>query len=133
MKRVFIFLLLVIIIKIEVNGQTGNLSDKYKLDFVIPDIPAFKALNIDPSNILRPSDVKKFAVMLAPFYNNGNPGIPKNFALEFSPWKMQSKNWLLSDYYKDGIKRLSYNSSFSLGAATDSTDHPSKVAIGYRF
>ena len=133
MKRVFIFLLLVIIIKIEVKGQTGNLSDKYKLDFVIPDIPAFKALNIDPSNILRPSDVKKFAVMLAPFYNNGHPGIPKNFALEFSPWKMQSKNWLLSDYYNDGIKRLSYNSSFSLGAATDATDHPSKVAIGYRF
>jgi hypothetical protein len=117
---------------INLLAQTDKLSDKYKLNFVIPDIPAFKALNIDPSNILRPSDVKKFAVMLAPFYNNGKPGIPKNFALEFSPWKLQSKNWLLSDYYKSDFKRLSYNSSFSLGAVSDSTDHPSKIAAGYR-
>lgn len=133
MKRVSGFWLIIIIAHVNLIAQTDKLSDKYKLDFVIPDIPAFKALNIDPSNILRPSDVKKFAVMLAPFYNNGNPGIPKNFALEFSPWKLQSKNWLLSDYYKSGIKRLSYNSSFSLGAVSDSTDHPSKVAVGYRF
>jgi hypothetical protein len=133
MKKISSCCLIIIIVHIDLIAQSDKLSDKYKLDFVIPDIPAFKALNIDPSNILRPSDVKKFAVMLAPFYNNGHPGIPKNFALEFSPWKLQSKNWLLSDYYKSGIKRLSYNSSFSLGAVSDATDHPSKIAVGYRF
>jgi len=132
MKKIGSFCLIIIVVHINLLAQTDKLSDKYKLDFVIPDIPAFKALNIDPSNILRPSDVKKFAVMLAPFYSNGKPGIPRNFALEFSPWKLQSKNWLLSDYYKSDSKRLSYNSSFSLGAVSDSTDHPSKIAVGYR-
>jgi hypothetical protein len=133
MRRVFNFFLLLVVIQTNTAAQDDILSDKYKLDFFVPDIPAFKALNIDASDILRPSDVKKFAVMLSPFYNNGKPGIPKNFALEFAPWKIQSKNWLLSDYYKNGLKRLSYNSSFSIGAVSDSTDHPSKVALGYRF
>ena len=61
MKKIISLCLIIITVHINLIAQTDKLSDKYKLDFVIPDIPAFKALNIDPSNILRPSDVKKFA------------------------------------------------------------------------
>lgn len=110
----------------------STLMEKYLLDFVVPDMPAFKALGTDPSNLLRPSDVKKFAAMLTPFYSNNMGVIPKNFAAEFAPWKIASRNWTLNDYATSNIKRFLYRSSFSLGTINDTTKFPAKLAIGYR-
>lgn len=59
--------------------------------------------------------------------------IPKNFGLEFAPWKMASRKWTLKDYNEKGGKRFLYNSSFSLATVNDSTAYASKIAIGYRF
>jgi hypothetical protein len=59
--------------------------------------------------------------------------IPKNFGLEFAPWKMASKKWTLADYNEKKGKRFLYNSSFSLGTVSDSTVYSSKISIGYRF
>ena len=41
------------------QAPDSTLTEKYLLDFVVPDIPAFKALGTDPINILRPADPKK--------------------------------------------------------------------------
>jgi hypothetical protein len=115
------------------KGQGDTLENKYLLNFVIPDMPAYKSLGIENSKLLRPSDVKEFSLMLSPFFNNGKGAIPKNFGLEFAPWKIASKTWTLSDYNTKSIKRFFYNSSFSIASAVDSTDYPSKISIGYRF
>ena len=114
------------------QAPDSTLTEKYLLDFVVPDIPAFKALGTDPSNILRPADPKKFAVSLSPFYSNGSGVIPKNFAVEFSPWKLASTKWTLKEYNEKRIKQFLYRSSFSIGAVEDSTEFPNKLAIGYR-
>ncbi|GAB4029730.1 hypothetical protein GCM10028774_02330 [Spirosoma jeollabukense] len=95
-------------------------------------MPAFKALGTDPSNLLRPSDIKKFAAMLTPFYSNRTGVIPKNFALEFAPWKLASKNWKLNDYNTQIVKRFLYRSSFSFGTINDTTKYPAKLSVGYR-
>jgi hypothetical protein len=110
----------------------STLIERYLLDFVVPDMPAFKALGTDPSNILRPSDVKKFAAMISPFYSGGRGVVPKNFAVEFAPWKLASRDWTLSEYNKSGSKRFLYRSSFSLGTINDSSQFSSKIALGYR-
>ncbi len=108
------------------------LVDQFLLDFSVPDMPAFKALDVEPSNLLRPSEVKKFAAMISPFYSNGRGVIPKNIALEVAPWKLVSSRWTLADYANDGWKRFRYNSAFSLGALQDSGQLSSRAALGYR-
>ena len=128
-----ILLIIFLIFSLASTAQQDTLETKFLLDFVTPDIPAYKSLGIEKSNLLRPSDVKEFALMLSPFYNNGKVGIPKNFGLEFAPWKMASRKWTLRDYDKKFGKRFLYNSSFSLAAVSDSTKYSSKLSIGYRF
>jgi hypothetical protein len=59
--------------------------NRLKLNFVVPDMPAFKALNTDPSNLLRPSTVQALAVNMSSFNSNGKFIIPKAFAIELSP------------------------------------------------
>lgn len=118
--------------------NTVNVLQKYTvdsmlLDFTVPDLPAFKALGTDPSNILRPSDASKFAVMLNPFFSNGTAVIPKGFALEFSPWKIASRHWTVQEYRESPLKRILYNSSFSLGTSPEDKETPeTQIAIGYR-
>jgi len=136
MKKIkhYFFVILIFGTAFNTKGQDidSNLIEKYLLDFSVPDMPAFKALNIDPSNILRPSDVKKFAVMVSPFYSNQKGVIPKNFALEFAPWKLASSKWTLNDYSTNCWLRFKYRSSFSIGAIQDSQTFASRLSIGYR-
>jgi len=93
-------------------------------------MPASKALGTDPSNLLRPSDVQKFAASFQPFYTGGQGVIPKNFALEFAPWKLASSHWNLGRYNK-GLNSLLYNSAFSIATVRDITTYASKLSIGY--
>lgn len=117
----------------EVSNSWGSYSvDSMLLDFTIPDLPAFKALGTDPSNLLRPSDIQKFAIAFDPFLEGSNAVIPSNFAVDFAPWKLLSKDWTVSQYRTDFAKRVAYNSSFSLGSAKDADTGNSKVAVGYR-
>lgn len=123
--------LLLLLVSFQASAQfKTDSTEHYLLNFSVPDMPAFKALGADPSNLLRPSDIQKFALSLSPFYSNGQGVIPRNFAVEFSPGKLASKNWTLEDY---GKRRFWYNSSFSIGAIVDSGNVSSKLAVGYRF
>lgn len=135
MKKLFLSIIIISLFVLPALAQQADsvLASKYRLDFIIPDIPAFKALDVDPSKVMRPSDVRELAVAFNPFFNNGKPGIPKNFAVEFSPGKMRAHKWKLQSYYRSGFKRFWYNSGFSLGAVSDSAQYASKVSVGYRF
>src|SRR5687768_13560581 len=98
MERKFVVILLIVSFALSTGvaqKPDSTFTERYLLDFVIPDMPAFKALGTDPSDILRPADAKKFAVAISPFYSNGKGVIPKNFAVEFSPWKLASTKWTL--------------------------------------
>ena len=133
MKKLLLtgFTALMIANAIFAQSPDSTILDRYMLDFVVPDMPAFKAFSTYPSNILRPADAKKFAVSLSPFYSNG-AAIPKNFAVEFSPWKLASSKWTLAEYNNKAAKRFLYRSSFSIGAVEDSTEFANKLALGYR-
>jgi hypothetical protein len=133
MKKILFFIIGMLTSFVVQAQESDSLEKKFLLNFVVPDMPAYKGLGIEKSDLLRPADIKDFAVMLSPFYNNGKGVIPKNFGLEFAPWKMASRKWTLKDYNDKGGKRFLYNSSFSLATVNDSTTYASKVAIGYRF
>ena len=57
-----------------------SLLSTARLNIAVPEIPAFKALGIDPSNILRPSDIKSIALMISDFNSGGSFIIPKSFS-----------------------------------------------------
>ena len=58
---------------------------KLKLNFVVPDMPAFKSLGTNPSNLLRPSTTQAIAVNTSEFFQAGKFVLPEAFAMEISP------------------------------------------------
>jgi hypothetical protein len=59
-------------------------------DLKTPNSPGFQILDVAPSSIERPTNPKAFAAALMSLTSNGT-AIPKNFALEFSPfWTFKS-------------------------------------------
>lgn len=133
MKTLRVFVLILISASIyEAKAQnTMNLDSLVKLNFnyAIPDLPAFNALETEPSNLLRPSSSKDFSIVANEFFDGKNIVIPKAIAIEIAPIKLMKQNSLtLSDYQKSPAL---YNMRISIGSLRD-TSNISKVAIGIR-
>lgn len=116
------------------NVDSLTLSE-LKLNFVVPDIPAFKTLGTDPTNLLRPSTPKALAVSMSQFYNDRKVVIPKAFAMELSPALLisASKHTLreLQTYQKHAV----INSlRISLGSSNDTniTTSGRSMSLGLR-
>jgi len=132
MRKVFL-LLLIAGVSHQSFSQSRPEVDDLLLDFSVPDMPAFKALGSDPSNILRPSDIKKFGVMMSAFRSERSTVIPKSFSLEVAPWKLLNGNWTIDKYRAKPINRILYNSSFSLGTVGGGEDNIARnVSVGFR-
>ncbi len=102
----------------------------YKADFAIPDMPAFRALGIEPDNILRPSDPKSFAVMLSGLSSNFSV-VPQSFAAEFAPLALlNAGSMTLRDYRKAPFL---YRTRLSVGTRrSDEQSGRSDIAAGMR-
>lgn len=110
-----------------------TLNEKIRLDFAVPDIPAFKAIGADPSQILRPSSPKDFAIMFGNFINgNGNGVIPQNFSAEIAPGLIVKPWYTLNDYQKNGGVRFLTKSRFSVATTKDDKTGVNSMAIGFR-
>jgi len=84
MKKILVLLAIIPVMGLAQNNA-DSLINKYKLNFALPDFPAFKSLDIDGSHLLRPSNTTEFGVIASEFYNGKNLIIPESFALEVSP------------------------------------------------
>ncbi len=115
-------------------GETTTQSD-YRINFAIPDISAFKALDTEPSEILRPSNVKELAAAFSGFNNGKNFIIPSSFAIEVSPWLLFSQNQSLSKYRKDAFTRLLFHTTISIASAKNNVEdqNSSALAVGLAF
>lgn len=128
MKKLLIF---ICFIPYLAYGQvpSDSLAKNYKLNFALPDFPAFKALGTEPSNILRPSNTEDFGFVSSEFFNGGNLVIPESFALEVSPALLMSGGRMtLKEYRENNAWKTA---RFSIGSQRDSLN-ASKVALGYR-
>ncbi|QHV99314.1 hypothetical protein [Spirosoma endbachense] len=107
-----------------------------KLNFAVPDMPAFKALGSEPSTILRPSTPMALAATASQFYGNGNGVLPRNIAIEVAPLILidasPNRRLKLEQYLK---RRVFHSMRVSIGTLTDSSTTPysSKLAVGLRF
>lgn len=103
----------------------------YKVDFAIPDAPAFKLLEVNESAILRPQTVKALALALSDFRGDGGQFVvPKEFAMEASPALLIGGRYL---------KVATYNKSKWLyatrvsGATKRDTGGRSHLSMGLRY
>ncbi|MEP6732501.1 MAG: hypothetical protein ABJE10_17785 [bacterium] len=115
---------------VQATGLSPFAKD-YKIDFAIPDAPAFKLLEVDQSAILRPQTARDLTVALDGFRGNSNSFvIPKQFGVELSPGLLVGSGQLkVSDY---ATKKYLYATRFSGAASRDSLNH-GQLAAGVRF
>jgi len=104
----------------------------FKLDFAVPDAPAFTLLKVDQNQILRPTSVRELGLAVSDFVGKeGRITVPQAFAVEFAPLLLlDGPRLTVSQYQKrDWLYRL------RLSAATqrvrDGT-RPTQVAFGLR-
>lgn len=104
-----------------------------KINFAIPDAPAFELLELEPSTILRPQTARELTLAFSQFnVEAGTLNIPRAFALEFSPGLLISSRDLQVEDYKK--QKLLYSLRFSAAALRDSIGTgPSRLAVGIRF
>ena len=138
MKKIFTLFVTIGIFATNILAQDiDSLTlSKLKLNFVVPDMPAFKALGTEPSNLLRPSTPQALAVSFSEFYQDKQAIIPKAFAMEISPSLLfESKsNKSLKEFKKYSENGWLNSFRISLGSSTDSTLSPSgrNLALGFR-
>jgi hypothetical protein len=78
--------LILILFLVQFLKSYSQKSDEINLeDLKTPNSPGFQILDISPSSIERPASPKEFALSALNISNNAS-AIPKNFALEMSPY-----------------------------------------------
>jgi hypothetical protein len=108
----------------------GSRVGDYKVDFAVPDMPAFKALGAEPDNLLRPTDPKALALMLADQTATFRV-IPQSFAAEFAPGRLFGPKNLTMSEYSDN--QFWYDTRVSLGSKrNDDSTGGSVLAVGIR-
>lgn len=115
---------------VRATGLSPFVKD-YRIDFAIPDAPAFKLLDVDQSAILRPQTPRDLALAFDGFRGaNGTFVVPKQFGVEFSPGLFIGSGALtLGDYQ---ARRALYATRFSAATNRDSLGR-GQLAIGARF
>ncbi len=135
MKQLFTGLLLLLAIATYGQGLDSIALSKMKLNFIVPDMPAFKSLGTEPSNLLRPSTPMPLAVAISEFYKGDKFIIPRAFALEVTPAQLLNAKRNMADPNSRYVKNKVWNSfRVSLGSARDSAFAAGgrKLALGFR-
>ncbi|MBT3270364.1 hypothetical protein HN371_24690 [Candidatus Poribacteria bacterium] len=105
-----------------------------------PDSPAFTLLGVETTSVARPNTPKAFAATLASAFGDGTT-IPKNYALEFSPYRILMKgaasDLSLSEYGKRGgargpLRNLSVSFATSTTAETNEASSQTRASLGFR-
>ena len=117
-------------IKIVDNAaQLDTLASSYRVDFAIPDAPAFDLIEVEDADILRPATVREFAVHFADFARDGGFGIPSAFAVEAAPFLLAHGRSLSLTRYQ--ARPWLYRLRLSGATGRDSLER-STAALGLR-
>lgn len=136
MKRIYIIIPLLCFSTYISQAQNDSLKfslDKIKVNFAVPDLPAFKAMGTEPSSLLRPSTTEAFSAILPQFWSNGQGILPKSLAFEAAPFYIahQKDNvpMTLSSYIQNKFWK---SFRISVGTASDSTKkEPGAIKLGF--
>lgn len=99
----------------QVTKDDTSLVRNFKLNFAVPDQPAFKVLGTESSNILRPSSSEVVSLVTSNFLQGITPVLPNSFSMELAPLMLIKSNSLtLQEYDKNSIL---YSTRISIGTS----------------
>jgi hypothetical protein len=138
---IFVFLTFLFVnryVQAQVNiGEKGteisNLVRDFRLDFAVPDAPAFKLIDVNESKILRPTAVRELCLALSDFVDSENSllTIPRAFAVELSPALLIAGKTLKLQRYQQNpwLYRLRISGATK---REQGESGPSQIAFGLR-
>jgi hypothetical protein len=119
------------VVATQAGTSNSPFTKDYKVDFAIPDAPAFKLLEVNQSAILRPQTVKALAVAVSGFRGQNNTFVvPREFAVEASPALLIGGRLLPVATYNQ--KKALYATRVSGATRRDSAGR-SQLALGLRY
>jgi hypothetical protein len=111
------------------NDAETPLAHKHRVNFSIPDAPAFKLLGTYPSNILKPVSVRDLAIGISDFLGSDNSIVlPQSFSVEFSPGLLIGGKTLTLTEYKKHPALYRTRLSFATNRPEDGS---SATALGF--
>lgn len=116
-----------------IRGQApASIAANYKLDFAVPDAPAFTVLEPGPSEILRPATVRDLTLAASDFLSETSGlAIPAAFAAEFSPGLLIGGRRLSLQRYR--ATPWLYRLRVSVATGRDASGSaPTRMALGVR-
>ncbi|RMA56785.1 hypothetical protein [Ulvibacter antarcticus] len=95
-----------------------NAAHKYKLDYNIPESPAFAILDANPTVVTRGGAAQELVVNLANSFISSQE-VDMGFAVDFNPYfVLGGRLENIKQYRENGIKRLLANTQFSFASTT---------------
>lgn len=135
MKRLLFLFISIAIVTIAKSQRVDSLTlSKLKLNFAVPDMPAFKSLGTESSDLLRPSTVQALAITTSEFYQDRKLLLPQAFAMEISPSLLINAKKGPVELRKYAKRAVLNSLRFSLGSSKDSSLSPSgrNLSFGLR-
>jgi hypothetical protein len=122
------------------QGHGQNNQDIKLSELKAPSAPAFTILGVQPNDISRPKDFNSLELsLLNSISNNNNLSLPKDFALEATPFWLRDRNITFSQLESntDLFSTLWQTLSISLATSQrnnfiDSTQKVSQIGLGFR-
>lgn len=98
--------------------KVDSLASRYRVDFAVPESPAFSLIKTEESQILRPSVVREVAAAASNFSGSeGGFALPKSFGLEVAPFLLANGARLTLNEYRN--KHVLYTSRVSVATGRD--------------
>lgn len=107
------------------------LTNAFRINYTVPDAPAFSLVDVDASNLLRPATLRELAASVTSFTDGEGFSIPRTFAVEFAPGLLiGGKHLTLGAYRRNPLNWIRVSAATKRLAGAE---NPSEIAVGLRF
>jgi hypothetical protein len=123
-----VFAALPLLLAARLGAQAGEpVAPQFRVNFAVPDAPAFEILGVEPSDLLRPASVRELTAAVSNFGSLQNGiSLPRSFTTEFSPAMLiRGAHLSIREYQHDpALYRL------RVSAATNRASDSARIQVG---
>ncbi len=115
-------------------AAAADTAAKFRVNFTVPDAPAFDILDVVPGSILRPASVQELGLAASSFAGPDNTfRVPRSLAVEFAPYLLARGRDLTLQQYRGSFAAQRLQSLRFSGATNRSADSArTQVGVGIR-
>jgi hypothetical protein len=114
---------------VKAQDSVSIMASRYKVDFTVPDFPAFKVLDEEPSDLLKPSIPQVISFIISNIPDPQNLSLPGSFAAEIAPWQLIRYNKVTLREYRDNA----FLNSIRISIGTSERNDTINLGMGLKF